>query len=112
MIDDVKVESPTEYQVDVEPIGSFRRNADGKFTGDLITTKQKLTCSWSVISSDSLSHILLAVRKFYFKVKYLDPILKDIREMDVYVSPQTTKLLLYMTNNTYYKDVTIEFIER
>jgi hypothetical protein len=101
----------TSYKYDVEPIGQFERNANGKLVGDKITDKIKLSCAWDMIPGERYAKLIAKTAPFYLTVSFTTPDgSTDTRKM--YPSPQSGQLLFITRLNEYWwKNVTCDFIE-
>ncbi len=109
-INGVELPGMREYKIDIEPLGSFERNANGKLVGDLIDIKTKISCSWEILEGKYVDMLMKAVKPFFIKVKYLD-IDGSYKTKDMYTSPQSASLALMRNNKMWWKSVSINLIE-
>ncbi len=104
--------NPSDYKVDIEPLGNFERNANGMMVGDLIAVKTKLGCSWAMLEGEYYALLINAVDPFFVKVTYLTPS-GGYETKEMYSSPQSGQLALRTGNGEYWwKSVTCNLIER
>lgn len=105
--------APISYKPDIEPLGSWERNANGQLVGDLIAFKTKLNLSWGLLDGAQYSLLLAAVHPFFVTVKYLDPRTNSYTTGEFYASPRSGTLALRDESGTnWWKDVAFNLIER
>lgn len=100
------------YEVGIMDLDSENsvRNARGQMMRDRIATKRKLELSFSPLTGQSVSSILLAISPIFFWVKYLDPQTGGIREIECYAGDR--KLGLIDSKNQLWTNFKFNLIER
>jgi len=112
VIDGVEFPQPTEFSVEVEPIGRFERNANGNMVGDLIGTKMNLGCEWVLIEDEYFRKILNAVKPHFVKVRFLDPHTGQDVEKEMFLSPRNGSLAFEENGRKWWRNVKVAFLER
>lgn len=104
---------PVSYKPDLEPLGTWERNANGLLVGDLIGYKVKLNLGWGMLSGELYSTLLAAVNPFFVAVRYLDPRTNGYSVGEFYASPRSGTLALRdEAGVNWWKDVAFNLIER
>ena len=108
----VTVKTPSELKVGRFDLTKSNRTASGKMMMELIATKRRVDCSWSLISDDDLQRIIdtITANKPFFMLEYPD--VGGQRTMTCYAGD--INAVLWHTKNgiRYWQDVSIAFIEQ
>jgi hypothetical protein len=102
---------PDEYKMEIEPLGSFERNANGLLVGDLVAVKRKINCTWKILEGKYYSELIAAVLPFFIAVGYTLPG-GESGKAEMYVSPQSGKLIFRKNGENWWGGVTLSLIER
>lgn len=103
---------PVEYKPDVEPLGSWERNANGNLVGDLVAYKAKLNLKWGILDGTQFSLLLSAVAPFFITVRYFDPRVNGYTTGEFYASSRSGTMVYRDETTTKWKDVAFNLIER
>lgn len=111
----VVVASPSTLDIDHNFIVDGGRNAKGDLIADLITTKDKLNISWSYLTPTQLKEIRGLISAFYFSATYINPETDTTRTATFYAGSIKAGYAKYNVSTgliEYYKDVTVNIIEK
>ena len=114
LINDVKVKSPSSYEVGRFILSKAERNAAGLMNADIIAKKVKLFLKYNNLSSAEYDLIdaQLNGSNFFFPVTYADAIGRT-HTKTMYVGEIRTPLARQdPIGGWYWKDVTFNLIER
>lgn len=111
-INGIELPDPTDYKVDVEPVGHFERNANGYLVGDLIGVKTKISCAWAMLSDVYFEEILAAAAPYFVNVTYLDPQINGLVTKEMILSPQSASLAVCRAEEKWWANVSVAFTER
>ena len=104
--------NPTSFDVEVEPIGRFERNANGNMVGDLIGTKVKLGCEWALLEDEFFRQIFNAVKSHFVGVEFADPHTGQVVEKEMFLTPRAGSLAFEQGNKKWWRGVKLVFVER
>jgi len=108
----VTVKTPSELKVGRFDITKSNRSASGKMMMDIIATKRRVDCTWTLIADSELQLIIdtITANKPFFTLEYPD--VGGQKTMTCYCGDINTGL--WQTKNAvrYWQDVTIPFIEQ
>jgi hypothetical protein len=108
----VAMPTPTELGIGVMDISKAERNAKGYLILERVTTKQKLTISYSFITAEDLTTLLNAISPLSYSVTYLNPITNSFKTYQMYCGDRNVGMMDYVNGVARYKDFTFDLIER
>ena len=111
-VNGVEFPEPTAFDVQVEPIGRFERNANGNMVGDLIGMKIKLGCEWALISDEFFGLIVNLVKPHFVVVGFDDPHTGQAIEKEMFLVPWSGSLAFEDMGRKWWKGVKVSFVER
>jgi len=108
----VKIKSPSDVKIGRFDITKSERNAAGKMVMDLIATKRRVDCTWSLIADSELQLIIdtITANKPFFSFEYPD--VGGQKTMICYSGDINTGLWYRKNGVRYWQDVSIAFIEQ
>lgn len=111
-INGVQIKRPSSFKIEVYPITTLTRVADGSMQGDIIAWKRKFYFSYDAISSNELNIILDAItftKNIFYTLSYIDN--NETKSAIVYVGSVPREL--HRTGGTWvWKTVTFDLIEK
>jgi len=103
--------TPTEMTLSYMDISKADRNASGRMVLERITTKRKLSITYSYISASNLSTVLNAISPTYYSVTFLDAKTNSFTTTDMYCGDRGMGMISYVDGIPLYKDFTFDLIE-
>jgi hypothetical protein len=110
-ISGVDLPTPTEFSVSVYDISKAERNANGNMIIERVTTKKKLSFSYTYLSAGDLSRLLKAIAPTTYDVTYIDPVDNVTRTSRFYCGDRAVGMIDYQNNVPRYKDLSFDLIE-
>jgi hypothetical protein len=110
-INGVVVPTPTEFSVSVYDISKAERNANGNMIIERITTKKKLSISYTYLTASQASIVFNAIAPTTYDVTYIDPVDNVTRTSKFYCGDRTIGMIDYQNNVPRYKDLGFDLIE-
>jgi len=107
----VAMPTPSELTVSVNDISKADRNANGTMVLERITTKQKLQCKWTYITSSDLMTILNAISPTTYFITYVNPLTNSFVTKNMYCGDRAVGYIDFQNNVPRYKDFSVDFIE-
>lgn len=107
----VAMPTPSEMTPSIYDITDGERDSTGTMHIDLIATKYKLECKWTVLTQSNISKILNAINAITFSVSFVDPVTGAEKTMNVYKGDRSTPVLKIVDGENIYKDFKINLIE-
>lgn len=111
-VNDYNYPPPVSYRLELEPVGSFERNANGELVGDLVAVKRKLSCGFSMLADEDFQQLLAAVREYLVAVEFENPETGESVSCDMYISLKGGSMALRSGGVSYWSGVTCEFTEK
>jgi len=112
-INGILLPSPDTIEVSIYDIdGETFRNANGDLIRDRITTKRKLKCKWSYLTSNKISIILQNIKEEFFTIEYIDPEEGQQIAKTFYVGDRVAPILIKQNDLNYFWSLSLNFIER
>lgn len=111
-INNIRMPSPSEFQVGIMDIEEAERNAQGDMMIDRIATKRKIELKWDYLSTQELSALLQIVNNIFFFVKYPDPMTGRFETKTFYVGDRTTPMYSLVNGKPLWSGTSFNFIER
>ncbi len=112
VLDGVEFPNPDEYKVEIEPIGTFERNANGVLVGDLLDNKVRINISWGMLEDMYYKRILQACDPYFVDVTYYDPRAGEYSSAKMYVASRSGKLAVCNGCEIWWSKVSVSLIER
>lgn len=111
-IDGEPVYCPSKYQWDLQDVSNSEagRTEDGKMWKNRIGQCRKISLEWSYTDWATTSYILKLFQKQYLKVKFLDALVGDYIEREMYVGDRTVPM--YNCNLGLWEKISFNLIER
>jgi hypothetical protein len=111
-ISGVALPTPTEVSFGVYDISKAERNANGTMLIERITTKKKISCTYSFVTREQLSTILKLVEPVFWNVTYIDPVTNTTVTGSFYCGDRNLGMVDFIDGVPRYKDLSFELIER
>jgi len=102
---------PSEYRVEHEDIGEFRRNANGGMVGDIVAKKARISCAWDILEDDLFKVILGSVKHSRVDVEFYDPEIGGMRAAQMMTRPGAARIGMKRGNEIWWRGVGVSFIE-
>jgi len=108
----VTVKTPSELKVGRFDITKSNRSASGKMMMELIATKKRVDCVWTMITDNDLQVIIdtITANKPFFTLEYPD--VGGTATMTCYAGDIVTSLWHTKNGIRYWEEVSIPFIEQ
>jgi hypothetical protein len=108
----VTVKTPSELKIGRFDITKSNRAASGKMMMDIIATKRRVDCTWTLIADNELQLIIdtITANKPFFILEYPD--VGGIKSMTCYAGDIVTSLWHTKNGVRFWEDVQISFIEQ
>ena len=103
--------APSNYRVDYEDIGEFRRNANGNMVGDLVAVKAQVSCNWDILEDKIFKVILAHTKPHYVGVEFYDPEIGGMRIAQMYAKPNGARIGMMKGNEIWWRNVSVSFVE-
>ena len=110
-INGAELPSPSDYRVDSETIGEFRRNANGGMVGDLVARKARVQCGWEMLEDVHFKAILAAVRPHRVEVEFYDAEAGGMRAAEMYANPAAARVAFRRGSGVWWRNVGVSFVE-
>lgn len=113
-IDGVEMPAPSDYSVSSFDITEAGRNAKGDMQIDYIATKQKLEVSWVLLTNAQKESIVNAIKSpqhITMQVNFISVSGGLNASMTCYKGDITSGVLKINSDDTYWKDFKVNFIE-
>jgi hypothetical protein len=108
----VALPTPSEVTVGVFDISKAERNANGTMLIERITTKKKISCTYTFVTREQLSIILKLVEPVFWDATYIDPVTNTTVTGSFYCGDRNLGYVDFINNVPRYKDLSFELIER
>lgn len=110
-INGVLMPTPSEMTPSIYDITDGARDSTGTMHIDLIATKYKLECNWSILSQANMTKLLNAIKPITFNISFIDPETGLEKTIVVYKGDRSMPVLKITDGECVYKDFKINFIE-
>lgn len=110
-INGVVMPTPSEMTPNIYDLTEGERDSTGTMHIDLIATKYKLECKWSVLNQASMTKLLNATKNITFNITFIDPVSGAAKTINVYKGDRSTPILKIVNGENTYKDFKLNFIE-
>lgn len=110
-ISGVVMPTPSEFSVSVYDISKAERNANGNMIIERITTKKKLSISYTFLTAEQAQTVLNAIAPTTYDVTYVDPIDNSTKTARFYCGDRNIGMIDYLDNVPRYKDLGFDLIE-
>ena len=111
-INGVALPTPSEFSVGIYDISKAERNAKGNLIIERITTKIKLSITYSYLTGPQLKTVLQAIEPTFYNVTYMDPLDNLMKTSSFYCGDRSVGMVDFVGNVPRYKDLGFELIER
>lgn len=110
-INGVAMPTPSDMTPNIYDLTEGERDSTGTMHIDLIATKYKLECTWSILNQANMTKILNATKNITFNVSFIDPVTGTEKTINVYKGDRSTPIFRIANGENIYKDFKINFIE-
>lgn len=107
----VAMPTPSDMNSSIYDITDGERDSTGTMHIDLIATKYKLECQWSMLSQANMTKILKAIKPITFNVSFIDPVTGAEKTIKVYKGDRSIPIFRIKNGENIYKDFKVNFIE-
>lgn len=112
-VNNVTIKKPSTFKVERYNVTTMERLSNADMVGDLVAKKLKFYFTYDALTASELDNILSAIwdsNKLFFPFTYEDR--GTEKKATVYVGSIPSDLHYMSTNNTVWKNVTFNLIER
>ena len=108
----VTVKTPSDLKIGRFDLTKSNRTASGKMAMDLIATKRRVDCNWTMVADSDLQVIITAIttNKPFFSLEYPD--VGGQKTMTCYAGDINTTMWHTKAGVRYWEEVQIPFIEQ
>lgn len=113
IVNGVTIKNPSTFKVERYNVTTMSRLSNADMVGDLVAKKLKFYFTYEVISAKDFDSILRAIwdsDELFFPLEYIDRGVQ--KRATVYVGSIPSDLQYMSANNTVWKNVTFNLIER
>ena len=113
IINGVTIKNPSTFKVERYNVTTMSRLSNASMVGDLVAKKLKFYFTYEAISAEDFDRILLAIwdgDQLFFPLEYMDRGVQ--KRATVYVGSIPSDLHYMSADNTVWKNVTFNLIER
>lgn len=115
-INGVAVKDPATLQYAIQDIDSDTagRNANGDMIRDRVTTKRKISCSWTGLNNQEISQLLQAMNNEFFRLDFPDAMMGGMGSGTFYVGDRTAPLYMWNESENKYlwENLQANFVEK
>jgi hypothetical protein len=111
VVNGVRFPEPVGFNIKSEPVGQFRRNANGRMVGDIIAEKVVLNVEWAMLDDERFKVVMGTAAPRFADVAYDDPTEGRVtREM--IVTAQGGRLAYQENGKNWWSGINLVFTER
>ena len=113
IVNGIRIKNPSTFKVERYNVTTMERLSDASMVGDLVAKKLKFYFTYEVISAEDFDTILAAIwdsDQLFFPLEYEER--GVAKQATVYVGSIPSDLHYMSSQNTVWKNVTFNLIER